>query len=65
MEEQEKKIKLNNKIILLIQANGIKMKLVNYSIEKFSQLKLFTNINTYEIRINSIIFSLIGDNKFK
>ena len=65
MEEQEKKIKLNNKIILLIQANGIKMKLVFYSIEKFSQLKLFTNINTYEIRINSIIFSLIGDNEFQ
>ena len=65
MSEQEKKIKLNNKIILLIQANGIKMKLVFYSIEKFSQLNSVTHINTYEIRINSIILSLIGDNEFQ
>ena len=65
MNEREKSIKLNKKIVLLIQANGIKMKLVFYSIDKYNQLKSIMDISSFEIRINSIILSLIGDNEFQ
>ena len=65
MDEREKSIKLNKKIVLFIQANGIKMKLVFYSIDKYNQLKALMNISSVEIRINSIILSLIGDNEFQ
>ena len=65
MEDQEKQIKLNQKILLLIQANGLKMKLVFYNFNKFKLLKSFNIINSYEIRINTIMISLIGDNEFQ
>ena len=65
MEDREKQIKLNQKILLLIQANGLKMKLVFYNYNKFKLLKSFNIINCYEIRINTIMISLIADNEFQ
>ena len=65
MEEREKTIELNKKIILLIQANGIKMKLIFYPINEYNKSKSIMNINSFEVRINSIMLSLIGDNEFQ
>ena len=65
MEEKETSITLNQKIVLLIQANGIKMKLIFYSKAKYNQLKNIIYTNSYEIRISSILISIIGDNEFQ
>ena len=65
MGEQEKRIKLNNKLMALIQANGIKMKVTFYLIEEFIKLKSSSISNYYNISINSINISIIGDNEFQ
>ena len=65
MGEQEKRIKLNNRILALIQANGIKMKITFYLIEEFNKLRSLSINNSYNININSISISIIGDNEFK
>ena len=65
MEEKEKKKQLNKKIILLIQTNGIKMKLVFFNVKEFQKLPNI-NINySFSLRINSILISLIADNEFQ
>ena len=65
MGEQEKRIKLNNKLMALIQANGIKMKVTFYLIEEFIKLKSSSISNYYNINISSITISIIGDNEFQ
>ena len=65
MDETEKIENLNKNIMLLIQANGIKMKLVFYNIKEYNKLKTL-NINySFVFRINSILLSLIADNEFQ
>ena len=65
MEEKEKSKMLNKKILLLIQANGIKMKLIFYNADEFYKLKTFNIHYSFGLRINSILVSLIADNEFQ
>ena len=68
MEEPKKPIILND-IVLLIQDNGIKMKLIFYNTKEYNNIlksgKDIKNINSFEFVINSILISLIGDNEFQ
>ena len=65
MEEKEKKIiEINPNIILLIEANGLKMKATFYLIEEFKKLKSSQIYNVINININEIFISIIGDNEF-
>ena len=65
MEEKEKKMHLNNKIMALIQSNGMKMKVTFYLTEEINKLKSFSINNYYSINIKSISISIIGDNEFQ
>ena len=60
-----KTIKFNDKILMLIEENGNKAKATFYLIEKYNNIK--TNIikTTYNLNINVIILSIIGDNEFQ
>ena len=63
--EQEKRIKLNKKIIAIIQSNGIKMKITFYLIDVFNKLKSSSINNYYSINITNILLSIVGDNEFQ
>ena len=65
MEEKEKERMLNKKILLLIQANGIKMKLIFYNANKYKRLNSLNIHSSFLLRINSILVSLIADNEFQ
>ena len=60
-----KTIKFDDKILMLIEENGNKAKVTFYLIEKYNNLK--TNIikTTYNLNINAIFLSIIGDNEFQ
>lgn len=65
MKEDEKRIKIKNKIIVSIISNDIKMKVTFYLIEDFNKLTSSSINNYYSLNVNSIIISLIGDNESK
>ena len=65
MQEQEKRIQLNKKIVALIQANGIKMKVTFHLIEQLKRLNSVSINNFYSLNIVNIIISIIGDNEFQ
>ena len=64
MKEDEKRIKIKNKIISII-SNDIKMKVTFYLIEEFNKLTSSSINNYYSFNINTITISLIGDNEYK
>ena len=64
IEENVKKIDLSNNIMLLIEANGQKIKATFYIIEKYKKLKSTLLYNNYIIYINKIYISLISDNEY-
>ena len=62
--EKEKKFDLTNRIMLLIEANGIKIKGTFYLIEEYKKLKTILIYKNYSFNINKIYISIIGDNEF-
>ena len=63
MEENEKRVPINKRIMLVIEANGIKMKLTFYLIEELKKLITSSISNYYSLTIEKIIISMIGDNE--
>ena len=56
---------LNNKTMILFQNNGIKMKITFYSMEKYNKSKSNLMYINYNIYINTIFISIIGDNEIQ
>ena len=65
--EQQKIIRLNPKIVVLIQVNEMKTKVTFYLNDEFNKLKSknYSITNYFNININSISISMIGDNEFQ
>jgi len=61
---KETKIEINNRTMLLIEDNGIKIKGTFYLIEKYNNLKTTSIFKNFIININNIYISMIGDNEY-
>ena len=64
IEENVKRIDLEENIMLLIEANGKKVKATFYIIEEYKKIKSKLLYNDYIIYINKIYISLISDNEY-
>ena len=58
-------IQLNSQCILIIQDNGIKMKMTFYSLERYAKAESNIIKINYRIFIKSIYISVIGDNEIE
>ena len=66
-EIQEKQIELDNNIVMWIESNGIKMKIIflyKNILEENLNFSLSTNYN-FTIKVDEVLISLIGDNEHK
>ena len=63
-EENGKINELNEKMILVIEANGIKSKATIYLTKEYQKLKSTLIFNIYILKINQIFISMIGDNEY-
>ena len=64
MEKKEKITQLNDKIVLLIEANGIKMKATFYNIKDYNKLKSSLVYYNFSVYIKKIYLSIIKDNEY-
>ena len=62
---KDNQIKINDKIIALVEQNKIKMKITFYLIEEFDKLHLSIINNYFKLSIGSIFISIISDNEFQ
>ena len=65
LELQQKKLDLGNNIIMCLESNGIKMKISFYDKSILDKNEDFTENINFDIKINEVMVSLIGDNEFK
>ena len=63
-DENGKIIELNKKMILVIEANGIKTKATIYLKEEYQKLKSTLIDNIFKFDIKDIFISVIGDNEY-
>ena len=64
IKKNGEKIELNEEIMLLIEANGIKIKATFYITEVYKKLKSTLFYKNYSFNINKIYISMIGDNEY-
>ena len=64
-EIDQKRIELNNDIIMCLESNGIKMKVSFYYRKILEKYEEKINNYNFKIGINEILLSMIGDNEFK
>ena len=62
---KDNKVKINDKIVALVEENKIKKKITFYLMEEFVKLNSSIINNYFSFNINSIFISIISDNEFQ